>query len=514
MIWTIAKKEFLLNLMTLKFAVGTVLSLVLMALFTNVLLGDYQQRLESYNQAVAQNADKLREIRVYRNIIDGNTQLTAYHPPEVLSIFSEGMEKQMGNSALIALHSVPELSPMYTEDNPLLSIFPSLDVSLIFKIVLSVLALLLAYDVIAGEKEQGTLRLTLSSTVARHQVLLGKVLAGWMTSAVPITMAFIVVLLILQFSPMVDLGGSEWIRIGLIYVVSLIFVFMMFNFGLLFSCLTRRSSTALMLALFFWVIFVVLIPNASVYLATRFHPVESAEEMDGAMKAAMEYWGKQMQDVWKELPEGGAKMDCPGPTGWFTIAIEPAEIERRGMLHSLQNAVLMKYADHVSEIRRKYTDSLASQKRFVDHLSRSSPIALYGNVMSTLAGTDLGRFQGFTEKARRYRSAVLGYIRAKTDNFSAPSYFSRATEEDIRGYAEAIAAINRGEADRSVLDRWRREAADYSPLDLRDFPHFPRKVERVIESVQRALPDLALLIFANVLLFLLSFTAFLRYDVR
>ncbi len=31
MIWTIAKKEFLLNLMTLKFAVGTVLSLVLMA---------------------------------------------------------------------------------------------------------------------------------------------------------------------------------------------------------------------------------------------------------------------------------------------------------------------------------------------------------------------------------------------------------------------------------------------------------------------------------------------------
>jgi len=45
MIWKIVKKEFLLNLMTFKFSLGTLLCLVLAAVFVPVPADDYQQRL-------------------------------------------------------------------------------------------------------------------------------------------------------------------------------------------------------------------------------------------------------------------------------------------------------------------------------------------------------------------------------------------------------------------------------------------------------------------------------------
>ena len=44
MIWKIAKKEFLLNLMTFKFAVGTIVCVVLTAVFMPILAKDYQRR--------------------------------------------------------------------------------------------------------------------------------------------------------------------------------------------------------------------------------------------------------------------------------------------------------------------------------------------------------------------------------------------------------------------------------------------------------------------------------------
>ena len=191
MIWKIAKKEFLLNLMTFKFAVGTILCVILMAVFMPVLVNDYQQRLKNYNENVADNETELRKVKVYRNITP-----TIYRQPSVLSVFSGGLEKQLGNSAKIKLDKIPEINAASAGDNPYLSIFSVFDASLIFKIVISVLALLVAYDVVSGEREQGTLKLIMAGTVSRSQILLGKLLAGLITLTVPVTIAFVLGLLV------------------------------------------------------------------------------------------------------------------------------------------------------------------------------------------------------------------------------------------------------------------------------------------------------------------------------
>ena len=85
------------------------------------------------------------------------------------------------------MDNIPEISAAAAKGNPYLSIFPLFDASLIFKIVISILALLIAYDVVSGEREQGTLKLIVSGTISRSQILVGKLIAGLETLAIPIT---------------------------------------------------------------------------------------------------------------------------------------------------------------------------------------------------------------------------------------------------------------------------------------------------------------------------------------
>jgi ABC-type transport system involved in multi-copper enzyme maturation permease subunit len=519
MIFKITKTELLLNLMTFKFAVGTIICVVLMAVFMPVLVKDYQQRLNDYNRNVASNDAVLRSVKVYMNITP-----TVYRKPSVLSVFSEGLEKRLGNSAKIEPESVPQINMTMTEDNPFLSVFPSLDVSLIFKIVLSLLVLLFAYDAVSGEREQGTLKLIMSGSLPRYHFLLGKILAGLITLAVPVTVAFIIGLLILEFSPMVDLTGSDWARIGLIYVGSLIFISAMYNIGLLFSALAKESAISLMLALLFWVVSAIVIPNASVRLAAHIRPLEPREEIDSEVASAMNNlkkseWPKMRQQL-ANLTRGGIS-SREGAFGRYYIgALEKSEVEYRMKYFVLNNSFLMKCADKTWEIERGYLDALLKQKKLVENVSRISPISLYGNVMSAISGSDLAGFQCFIDGAKAYKNQVFEYIRSKTGNFSLPSYITQCTEEQMREYEGMLGLIKNAQNEaektkaREILFKWLDDTVAGQPaLGLRDLPGFSYR-NSVSGGLRRAALDLGLLMFINVLFLTLSFIAFVRYDVR
>lgn len=432
MIWKIAKKEILLNLMTFKFAVGTMLCMVLIALFVLVLVNDYQRRLEKYDKHVADNEAELRKVKVYKNITP-----TLYRRPVTLSVFSEGVQKRLSNAAKIEWESIPEISATSDKINPYLSIFPAFDIALILEIVVSALALLVAYDAISGEREQGTLRLLLSGAVSRYYVLFGKILAGLLTLLIPIAISFIMAFLILELSGVIDLTGSDWARIGLMGLASMIFVAVMYQIGLLFSCVARRPAISLTLALLIWVVLVVVIPNASVCVATIIQPIEPGEKTHSRIMSLQEEFDRERDRlIWRLYEENKSKPNrsVSGARGAFGRGYAKA-ITRAYLDEQIQRLALplrMRYADKMWEVERSYGESLLKQKRLSDSLSRISPVSLHATIMASLAGTDLASVRRFTNEARTYRSAVIEYIRLRTNNLSSASILTPFTDEDMR----------------------------------------------------------------------------------
>lgn len=519
MIWKIAKKEFLLNVMTFKFVVAVVVSIALTTVFTPMLAKDYQQRLSAYRDSVTRNEAELQKVKVYKNITP-----TVYRPPSVLSIFSGGLEKQLADSATISLDKVPEISAAAAQGNPYQVVFPVFDASLIFKIVIGVLALLLAYDAVSGERERGTLRLMLSCTTARYQVLLGKLVAGLMVLVVPVTIVFSIGLIILMSYSLVDLTDSDWLRIGLMYLASVIFVSAMYNVGLLFSCLTKRSAISLILGLFLWIIFAVIIPNGSVYLAAEVRPLESQDKIAGQITALTQEYENEFYSNKPKQPSVNKSDGGDGGFGHgYNRLVNKAGMDYFRQSNQFEYPLKIKYADKHWEVERRYLDSLFGQKKLADSLSRISPISLYEGVFSVLAGTDMAAFQRFMDRVRMYRAEILKYVRSKTADFSSSSFFSTCTEQQMTEYEKYLEqfmtqlkqAQNQAEMARlqKTAEEWLKALAEPPNLDLRDCPRF-ESAPGTLGYLRRAIPDLALLIFGNVLFFAFAFVAFNRYDVR
>ncbi len=520
MIWKIAKKEFLLNLMTFKFAVGMILSVVLMSVFMPVLVSDYWQSLKDYNESVAANEAELRKVKVYKNITP-----TVYRPPNILSVFSKGVDDQLDNSEIINVDQVSGIGTTINETNTLLSVFPALDVTLIFKLVVSIFALLMAYDVISGEREQGTLKLMLSGVLSRHHVLLGKLLAGLMTLVVPVTAAFLIGLLILLSSRMVDFTGAQWFCIILMYLASLAFTAVMFNLGMFLSCLSKSSATSLVFGLFFWLFLAAILPNSSAYIASQFGTIDSTEELSGKLKAVADARKSEINELKKDVKEDGTETvtNALGAFGHYYSALcNKSEMEYCRKLYPIEEPIKIKYMDELLSVKEMHMNGLKRQKQLAETIAGISPIVLYEDLMSILAGTDSGCFKRFRENVRIYRNEVIDYIRSKTENFTSTLYFTPSKEGDFeriievyyKPFLEAKDSKKKAELYKVALAQYEQIVKKTPSLDLQDFPKFSYRPQSIADTLRQAIPKLGLIVVAGILFFLLSFVTFLRYDVR
>ena len=161
---TLIRQELLSHLMSARFFAAVIITLLLVVANAVVLLEDYERRLAKYNQQENAHRQKVQEAKTYSML-----KLSVERPPNPLSLFSAGLDKRLGTTFEIYYGSVPMISDASARslDNAFLNLFSKIDLVLIFQVVLSLMALLFAYDAIAGDWESGTLRLIISHPVRR-----------------------------------------------------------------------------------------------------------------------------------------------------------------------------------------------------------------------------------------------------------------------------------------------------------------------------------------------------------
>jgi len=277
MLTTLIRRELLDNLMTFRFAAAVLIMLLLVVANTFVLIKDYERRLAAYNTALKTEDRRSQGWKTY-----SGGRLNVARPPNPLSIFNVGLDKRLGNEIWISHSFVPTLwdTGTYKLTNPLLNLFTSIDIVFIFEVVLSLIALIFAYDAIVGERERGTLRLVLTHPVRRGQILLAKYISAMLCLLVPLLMSLLLAIILLTTSTVISLSTADFLRIGGIILSSIVYLSVFYLIGMLISTVTRRTGTALMFAMFVWGFWVLVYPNA--VLATIAPPQTSQPRMESA----------------------------------------------------------------------------------------------------------------------------------------------------------------------------------------------------------------------------------------
>ncbi len=157
MIGTIIKKELSANLLTSRFVLIFLLCCTLILVSAYTMREKYAKRVDEYNAAVKAHKDEFAGVEgvegLSKSIISG---YKLDKPPAPLSVIAEGMEGAAGKFAPINTITTPMLEGGSGGD-PMVAYFGTLVMMYIVRVVLSLGAILLTYDAISGEREQGTL---------------------------------------------------------------------------------------------------------------------------------------------------------------------------------------------------------------------------------------------------------------------------------------------------------------------------------------------------------------------
>jgi len=200
--------------------------------------------------------------------------------PTPLSIFVKGLDENLCRSYQSGLAGQIGVSSKQQSVNTLFELFTTPDLLYVVKIILSLCAMLFAFDMVCGEKEAGTLRQSLSNNLKRPILIVGKWIGGFTSFILPFFIAVLLGTIFLILSPMVDMNTYNLLKLGMFMLSSVIYLAIFFSLGLLISCLTHRTSTSLVLSLFVWVILVFLVPNLGNIMARQLVQIPTVQQLE------------------------------------------------------------------------------------------------------------------------------------------------------------------------------------------------------------------------------------------
>ncbi len=506
MIKEIIRKELLVNIFSYRFLIGFIVVTVMMGIVGYVLVEDYAYRKQTYISKVQSHAEQLKNFKVYSTI-----KTVVDIPPSPLSVFCRGA-KDVPNSIEISLYQIPSVvDNQGTADfigqgresvgryNPLLRIFTPIDLAFVIGVILSLFAILLVFDSFSGEREQGTLRLMLSTSIGRIQVLLGKFIGSLITIAIPLTIGFIEILLIWNFYPGIALTPEVWTGTVLIYAFSLLFLADFLALGLLISLFTTESSTGLMYLLLTWVLVVVAIPEGIGYLVEYNYPRESLMDLLSNVDKQYSEAAKKVQEP--EFLIMWGSMDSEG--GEEILGLNPEAIQPRVEYHKATYSLRLQRAENRNRVMQDYADRLYVWKNARDSFLRGSLYVIYKNIVNSIAGTDLNTYSTTIQRVKHYRESLVEYLRPKV---ASSRWFTRVdehpemlmTKENEKKWDE----LKKKEGAEALykIFTWDR----ITPLDVNDMPLPNIAFPNISERLYNVTPDIAILVLTTVALLFLA----------
>ncbi|MBT4504113.1 MAG: ABC transporter permease [Gemmatimonadetes bacterium] len=519
MFWRFVRKELLTHLLTMRLAVALIFTVLLAAMTALTGSIDFSRNYAAYRQEVREVEEELEQVTVYSQV---RTRLV--FPPQPLSILSRGVMQAFGRQYSVNVEGIniyaPALSSNY--DSQFMKTLVQIDFTTVVGLLLSFLAVVLAFDGICGEREQGTLKQVLTNPMARGQVVLAKLMGGILTLSVPFAIGFGISLLIMLANPDVMLSGEDWVRLGGYFVLSCLFLGQVYALSLMVSTFARESDTALIVCLFAWLVSGVGYVNALPSL-TRYG-VETPPNQN-YLDRRQTLWDAHNAEVrgWQQQnPPPGDRISFGLPRGGVLRYGRPEGYDWLVRLEGFQREKRLKLEEELYQARWAVWEPLARQAYEVDTWSILSPISTYQVLSQQLARTTIDDLFHLSKVGRDYRETLISYLRGKKA-FASRRWFTDDPLDQEPLIPNSLAlpegvAIQETELWRERMawveeqDRRIAEGAGRH-LDLSDLPRPGGEWQRSLgSSFELMTPGLVILLLGFGASVMATIARFLKYD--
>jgi len=529
MIRTIIKREFLDNILSFKFIACVLVAIVVSLASTSILTRDYQDRLKNFDTGIALAKESLAKVPVYSSL-----KVKIYRRPSPMSIFVAGIERKAGSYVEIGnmRMDIPTSLQGGVTKNEFAAMFSIFDFSSVIIIIFTVLAILLSYSSISGEKEDGLLSLALANSVPRYKILLGKYLGAFVSIAVPLAFCFILGLLFLLFSRSVDVDTNFFGSMGLLFSASLFYLSGILLFGIFASSTTKTSFGSLLFLLTFYLVLTFLLPQAvrsysNNAIIARTKNVEGnirSLENERYKKSGEAYRKAVFKKTWM-IPRDSDNMQLYGGIILSRIT-SPEYLDDQNQSTSYQIRVEREYAQKAYDLKNQDMAVEENIRRNQNRLLAFVPSASFGRIAELVADTGDEALKRCLRQIGLYWHQYMSYLDRKN---AFGTRFCYPGPEELTPYEqELIKKITEDLSGRTVdtyqswVIRYRGkyydEAMKYRPkltfLNLDDLPAFKSPELGLIDRLKPLLFNIGVLFFYNILFFVLAYFSFAGCDPR
>jgi ABC-type transport system involved in multi-copper enzyme maturation permease subunit len=451
---------------TVSFAACAVL--ILLAFFMGAT--GYHADVARYEAARRENLKQMEGLTDW--IMVRNNRI--FLPPRPLASLVAGVSNDIGRTTEI--HGRGELPQDDTRygDEPVFAMFRFLDLEFIFRTVLSLFAILFAFDAICGEKERGTMRLSFANPLPRHTFIAGKLIGSFIALAVPLLVPILLGCVMLSLLG-VPLSADEWVRLALIVAAGLLYFGAFLTIGIAVSALTVRSSSAFLTLLVIWVFTVLILPRSAILVAGRAVDVPSLDDINA----------KKFRFSEQLFTEDRKKMSTftPAKTGDMRKMVE----EFQKFMGAIADERQKKIDDFSARLNEERANRQEVQSAVALGIARVSPSASFSLAAATLAGTSVSMKDRYLTAARGYQQTFGKFILDKTG---------------MNPGGGMVFRMRTGDAEKP------------KPIDTHELPGFIYQPVMMADVLPPAMADLALLVLCSIVFFAVAHAAFRRYDLR
>jgi ABC-type transport system involved in multi-copper enzyme maturation permease subunit len=480
---TIVSKELRENIQDFRFMVAVLLCVIIIPLGFYINGKDYQAKEQNDRESV----------RIYdeshKTIVDVMRQgAVAFRPSSPLDLLSAGVEHLLPTSIetvgyITYWGAQTQFVNSRSLDSPMSFLYGRIDLTFIVAVIMSLLAMLFTYNSVAGEKERRTLSQILANPVPRSTVILAKMTAGSLLIGIIFLLGMMLglaVLLIMGNAVFSDAGLFGRFLLGV--AVSLLYILVFLNFGLLVSSLNRSALSAIVSLMSCWVVLFLILPRASVIAAKIVRPVKSQQVID------MEKSQVRMQMQKEEYQEiGRLQKTMPGVKDMaardFFANLRKGE-ESAKAFEKKQNEVKdqfrVKCDAELNRIDTLYENQRNLQAEIARNISRLSPVSCFIHIMAEISNTGFAEYREWQETKSRFKQLLDREISAKMDMIQFGNM-----------------SVGGGKIDRTA------------PMPKTEYR--PVRLDKVISVVW---PDVLVLLIYGILFFAGAYVIFLKYDVR
>ena len=397
MIRHIIDKELRDILRSTKFAVTFALCSVLIVLSFAVGAKNHRTAQSQYEASRTANDRQYDGLTEWMRV----QQYRIFLPPQPLATLVSGVSNDIGRTIEVRGRGELRNEDSRYGDDPIFAVFRFLDLDFLFTVVLSLFAILFGYDLISGEKERGTLRLTFANAVPRTTYLLGKFTGAYFALAVPLLIPLLAGAALLPAFG-VALHGSEWTALALIIAAGLLSIGVHLALALFVSARTERSSTSFLILLSLWIVTTLVLPRLSVVAADRFVTVPSLDEINSQK-------GRYMSQLWNEDRQKLQNFTAPA-----TNDMQAVMTAFNQYMQSIADEREKKFNELAARLNEERKNRQLEQQRLTALFSLLSPSALFTLVSSEAAGTSLRMEQSYLAQAKEYQQQFARFMKEKT----------------------------------------------------------------------------------------------------